>query len=92
MRTKGTLALADVMIPVPDDTGDKGLQWDMIEVKSAAGVQDYHRDDIAVQSFIATASGVSLAHIDTSFVYQGDGNYRGLFHRADLIEEGHVTP
>ena len=57
MRTKGALALADVMIPVPDDTGDKGLQWDMIEVKSAASVKDYYRDDIAVQSYIATASG-----------------------------------
>ncbi len=92
MRAKGALALADVMIPVPDDNGDKGLQWDMIEVKSAAGVKDYHRDDIAVQSFIATASGVSLssvslAHIDTSFVYQGDGDYSGLFHCADLTEE-----
>jgi len=92
MRTKGALALADVMIPVPDDTGDKGLQWDMIEVKSAASVKDYYRDDIAVQSYIATASGVSLssvslAHIDTSFVYQGDGDYSGLFHRADLTEE-----
>jgi hypothetical protein len=92
MRTKGALALADVMIPVPDDSGGKGLQWDMIEVKSAASVKDYHRDDIAVQSYIATASGVSLAsvslaHIDTSFIYQGDGDYSGLFHCADLTEE-----
>jgi len=92
MRTKGALALADVMIPVPDDSGGKGLQWDMIEVKSAASVKDYHRDDIAVQSYIATACGVplssvSLAHIDTSFVYQGDGDYSGLFHCADLTEE-----
>ena len=64
----------------------------MIEVKSAASVKDYYRDDIAVQSYIATACGVplssvSLAHIDTSFVYQGDGDYSGLFHRADLTEE-----
>ena len=92
MRTKGALALADVMIPVRGDTGENELSWEMIEVKSAASVKDYYRDDIAVQSYIATACGVplssvSLAHIDTSFVYQGDGDYSGLFHRADLTEE-----
>ena len=92
MKANGALALADVMIPVQNDSADQGLSWEMIEVKSAASVKDYYRDDIAVQSYIATACGVplssvSLAHIDTSFVYQGDGDYSGLFHRADLTEE-----
>ena len=34
-------------------------------------------------------SRVELAHIDTKFVYNGDGDYRGLFHRANLM--GAVT-
>jgi len=89
MRTKGALALADVMTPHTDD-GE--LQWDMVEVKSAASVKAYHRDDIAVQSFIATSTGVSLssvslAHIDTSYIYPGGGDYSGLLIEADLTEE-----
>ncbi len=71
MQSNGALALADVMIPVSDESG---LRWNMIEVKSSTKVKDYHRDDIAVQSYIAASSGitlssVSLAHINNQFVY-----------------------
>jgi hypothetical protein len=52
----------------------------------------YQLDDIAVQSHIAIASGVSLisvslAHIDNSFVYQGTGDYHGLLQEVDLTNE-----
>ena len=85
----GALAYADVMLP---DRQDGELAWKMIEVKSASSVKDYYRDDIAVQAHIAAASGVrlssvSLAHIDNSFVYPGDGDYRGLLKENDLTEE-----
>jgi hypothetical protein len=30
---------------------------------------------------------VSLAHIDSSFVYPGDGDYRGLLKENDLTDE-----
>jgi hypothetical protein len=85
----GALAYADVMLP---DHSDGTLRWRMIEVKSSTAVKDYHHDDIAVQTYIATTSGVnltsvSLAHIDNSFVYQGDGNYQGLLYEVDLTEE-----
>ncbi|HBE96124.1 MAG TPA: DUF2779 domain-containing protein [Verrucomicrobiales bacterium] len=85
----GGLALADVMLP---DTSDGSLKWRMIEVKSSTSVKDYHRDDIAVQTWIAGKAGVeissvALAHIDDTFVYPGGGNYEGLFHEADLTEE-----
>jgi len=90
MQANGALALADVMIP--DANGKDDLQWQMIEVKSSTSVKDYHRDDVAVQSYIATSTGVklssvSLAHVDNTFVYQGDGNYRGLLTEADLTDE-----
>ena len=86
---EGALAYADVMLP---DVSDGTLRWKMIEVKSSTGVKDYHHDDIAVQTYIAVTSGinltsVSLAHIDNSFVYQGDGNYQGLLHEVDLTAE-----
>jgi hypothetical protein len=86
---EGALAYADVMIP---DHSDGSLRWKMIEVKSSTGVRPYHQDDIAVQSHIAAASGirlssVSVAHIDNSFVYQGDGDYRGLLREVDLTHE-----
>jgi CRISPR/Cas system-associated exonuclease Cas4 (RecB family) len=86
---KGALAYADVMLP---DHSDGTLRWKMIEVKSSTSVKDYHRDDIAVQAHIAAEAGVrltsvSLAHIDNSFVYSGDGNYQGLLKENDLTEE-----
>lgn len=80
------IALADVMLPLP------GGGWKMIEVKSSTRVKDYHHDDVAVQWHIARAAGVdmrqlALAHIDNSWTYPGDGQYRGLFAEVDLTEE-----
>jgi hypothetical protein len=87
-RAQGALAFADVMLPVQD--GDQ-LEWRMVEVKSSTSVKDYHRDDAAVQSYIARASNVplasmALAHIDSSWVYPGDGDYQGLLKEQDLTE------
>ncbi|MGD1979009.1 MAG: hypothetical protein PVJ98_06440, partial [Akkermansiaceae bacterium] len=89
LRIPGALALADVMLPEQEDGT---LRWHMIEVKSSTSVKDYHRDDLALQAYIAKESGVSLSrvslgHIDNTFVYPGGGNYRGLLHEADLTEE-----
>ena len=89
IRIDGALALADVMMPEP---GAEGLRWHMIEVKSSTGVKDYHRDDLAVQAYNATTSGIdlasaSVAHVDNSFVYPGGGDYRGLLKEVDLTEE-----
>jgi len=77
------------MMPEP---GAEGLRWHMIEVKSSTGVKDYHRDDLAVQTYIATTSGIdlasaSIAHVDNSFVYPGGGNYQGFLKEVDLTEE-----
>jgi len=88
-RAGGGLALADVMLP-DDSSGE--LRWRMIEVKSSTSVKDYHRDDVAVQTWIAQKAGVeiasvALAHIDNTFVYPGGGDYQGLFHEVDLTDE-----
>lgn len=89
LAAAGALAYADVMLP---DRSDGTLRWRMIEVKSSTSVKDYHRDDIAVQSFIATEAGVplasvSVAHINREFVYFGGDRYDGLFEVVDLTEE-----
>ena len=88
-RTQGALAFADVMLPIK--RGRKRA-WRMVEVKSSTSVKDYHRDDAAVQAFLAQACGVplariALAHIDSSWVYPGGGDYSGLLIESDLTDE-----
>lgn len=84
----GGMAFADVLLPVEVD-GKPG--WRMVEVKSSTSVKDYYLDDIAIQTYVARASGVrlgsvSLAHIDTGWTYAGDGDYRGLLVEKDLTQ------
>lgn len=85
----GALAFADVMLPA-NQNGKRS--WHMVEVKSSTSVKDYHRDDAAIQAYIARSAGVPLAaiavaHIDNKFVYPGNGDYRGLLKECDLTEE-----
>ncbi|MBV5349650.1 DUF2779 domain-containing protein, partial [bacterium] len=85
----GALAFADVLLP---EQSSGQPVWRMVEVKSSTSVKDYHRDDIAIQAFVAQSAGVSLdsialAHIDSSWVYPGDEDYRGLLKESDLTEE-----
>lgn len=88
-KADGALAFADVMLP---EFENGQLVWRMVEVKSSTSVKDYHWDDIAVQAFVAQAAGVklksvALAHIDSSWVYPGEQDYRGLLTENDLTAE-----
>ena len=85
----GALAFADVMMP--GEMEGKRV-WHMVEVKSSTSVKDYHRDDTAIQAYIARQAGVplasiALAHIDNEFIYPGSGDYRGLLKECDLTED-----
>ena len=85
----GAVAFADVLLPAP---GRDALAWQLIEVKSSSSLKDTHRDDAAIQAWIARGAGIELAsvrvaHVDTSFVYPGDGDYRGLLREHDLSAE-----
>ena len=87
--SNGALAFADVMLP---DELDGVRAWRMIEVKSATSIKDYHRDDIAIQAFVAKSSGVllksvSVAHIDSSWTYLGNQDYAGLLTESELTQE-----
>jgi predicted RecB family nuclease len=80
----GVLVRADLLLPTPSG-------YRMVEVKSSANVKPYHLEDCAIQAWVLQQNGIplaaiDLAHIDTAFVYQGDGNYQGLFHHAPLNE------
>jgi hypothetical protein len=88
-KAGGALAFADVMLPVSEN-GQPA--WRMVEVKSSTSIKDYHRDDIAVQMFIALSAGVklkavALACIDNSWIYPGENDYRGLLTETDLTTE-----
>ena len=83
---RGALAFADVLLP---DEEDGELGWRMVEVKASTSVKAYQEDDVAIQSYVAKACGVvlhgvAIAHIDSSWVYPGGGDYRGLLVEADL--------
>jgi Domain of unknown function(DUF2779) len=85
----GALAFSDVMLPLQQD-GNR--VWRMVEVKSSTGIKDYHRDDTAIQAYIARSAGVplvsiALAHIDSTWVYPGEGDYRGLLKECDLTSK-----
>ncbi len=86
-QAAGGRAFADVLLPVRGKDA-----WRMVEVKSSTSVKDYHRDDAAIQAYIARQAGlplqsIALAHIDNQFVYPGGGDYRGLLVEEDLSAE-----
>lgn len=87
-KSEDTVAFADVMVPDAEDSAS----WKMIEVKSSTSVKEYHLDDVSVQAFLARSMGipiasVAVAHVDSSWVYPGGGNYQGLLVENDLTEE-----
>jgi hypothetical protein len=79
----GASALADVLLPV-EMNGTRA--WRMVEVKSATTVKDYHRDDAAIQAFVARQAGlplesIAVATVDTGWAYPGGGEYRGCWSK-----------
>lgn len=78
----GVLVRTDILMPSPGG-------YRMIEVKSSTAVKPSHLEDCALQAWVLQGCGVplssvELAHINTDFVYQGDGDYRGLLHSEPL--------
>ena len=55
----------------------------LIEVKAGGHVKEEYAPDVAIQKWVINGAGVSLsdisvAHLNTRFVYPGSGDYRGL--------------
>lgn len=79
---RGVLVRVDVLLPC-----DRG--WRIVEVKASTEVKDHHVFDCAVQVWVFrglgyTLDGVALAHVDNTFAYPGDGDYRGLLREEDV--------
>ena len=79
------LVRADVLKPVEGG-------YDLIEVKGSTQVKDQYISDCAVQAWVIEGAGlplnrIFLAHIDNSFVYPGDNDYRGLLHLEDVSDK-----
>jgi len=84
-RFDGILVMVDIL-----HKGPKG--WELYEVKMSSEVKDVHVNDVAVQYYVLSGSGLalekaSLVHIDTSYVRQGDIDIQSLFHIEDLTEK-----
>jgi hypothetical protein len=82
------LIRSDILLP-------SGSGFRAIEVKQATSVKETYPDDCAIQSWVIEQAGLSLAgfsiaHINNQFVYQGDGNYRGLFTEVSMDESVHA--
>lgn len=81
----GALVRADVLSPIANG-------WRMVEVKSSGSVKDHHLLDCAIQLWVAEGAGINVqqlcvAHVDTSFVYAGDGNYGQMLIEEDVTKQ-----
>jgi predicted RecB family nuclease len=70
-----------------------GSAWGLREVKSSTGVKHEHLNDIAIQYFVLSESGVpipsaELIHVDRSYQRGPDGiDWQSFFMRTDLTDE-----
>ncbi len=70
----------------------KSDAWDLIEVKAATGVKEYHLDDMALQRFAFIGAGYNirrsiLMHINNEYVRSGDLDLKALFTLEDCTKE-----
>lgn len=80
----GVLVRVDVLSPRPGG-------WAIAEVKSSAGVKDYHLGDLATQAWVVIQAGMPvlsacIRHIDSRFRLQHEGDYAGLFQDAECLD------
>ncbi len=81
----GVLVRVDALLPDGDG-------WQIVEVKASTSVKEEHSFDCAVQSWVFQGmghrlNGIALAHVDNSFVYEGDDNYQGLLIEQDMATD-----
>ncbi len=83
--SEGMYARVDILQP----TGEG--RWNIIEVKSATSVKAVNYHDVAFQKYCAERAGITvkrcyLAHIDTTYVRNGDIVPEELFRLTDITE------
>ena len=80
----GVLVRIDALLP-------DGDAWRIIEVKASTSVKEEHVFDCAAQRWVFEGLGlpmtrIALAHVDNTFVYEGDGDFDGLLIESDETE------
>lgn len=83
-----TTNYVEVFVDVLQRAGD---QWDLIEIKAATSVKDHFIEDVAIQAKTALDAGlaintIKLMHVNNKFVYEGQGDYDGLFIQEDITD------
>jgi hypothetical protein len=87
----GVLVRVDALLP-------DGDAWRIVEVKASTSVKEEHVFDCAAQRWVFEGLGyqlsnITLAHVDNTFVYEGEGDFDGLLTEADESEStGHIMP
>ena len=87
----GIRAFVDVLQPVRGPA-DLPPRWGIVEVKSGGEVKDVYFEDAAIQYYVAIEAGleldcIAIAHVDTSWTYEGDEQYGGLLKLVDATHE-----
>lgn len=83
-RHDDVLVMVDIL-----HKGPKG--WEIYEVKQSTEVKEVHKNDVAVQYYTISGSGlpvskVYLVYINNGYVRNGDINVRELFHIEELTD------
>ena len=65
--------------------------WELYEVKASKEVKPVHENDVAVQYYVLSGSGIklkkaSLVHINNQYIRKGDIDIRQLFNIEDLTK------
>ena len=81
---EGVLAAMDILVR-------DGDRWKAYEVKSGARVKDAYATDAALQYWVLTGAGldiadISIVHIDSSYVRDGDIDVHRLFAIESVLE------
>lgn len=76
----------------------KEEQWRLVEVKSTTDLKEHHVEDVAIQSYVLSRSGLKLAsvwlaHVNRAYVLAGDTidprqffSFRNLTRRAQQLQ------
>ncbi len=85
---EATLSVAGLLVRA-DVLQREGRHWHLIEVKASTQIKEEHAFDCAIQSWVLSHAGmsiarISLAHVNNQFTYSGNGDYRGLLIEHDM--------
>ena len=66
--------------------------WELYEVKNSASLKEHYLDDIAIQHYVISGTGLHLAkaclvHLNTDYVRHGPINVQQLFKIVDLTHK-----